>query len=706
MYAYLKKIIFRNQESGTALFEVYPADPCPFARNGSVVCYGDIPLYPEGIPLDIKGAYSQEKGRFLADSVAVPAASMQGTKCLVEYYCDELSDAQLAKVVSAIGSDIFSFVEKDDAIDQIREALKNSPKTAPSAALKIVKSIKALRAHETLFHSLMSIGVPIDRIEILARKGIQMEMVNKNPYKCFLPFGIHIKFAEAIAVQQPWYREFLLSRLAGFVRIAMGNALENGHTCVSTPALLSRVNRLLSRYGSQGTVMGRSLLNLCIQKLQGDISYHKVGDTIYVYVDEVWEEECSAVHDIKRLLAGKKKFRAAMDVGQVENKLGVRYNKEQREAFQALHTSGIKILTGPPGSGKTTVIRGFLESFENQNACLSATTGRASAVLSNACGRPASTVNRLLNVRPFEGRVTAKGRNEQLSEDLVIVDEVSMLGLQLFSFLAAAVKSGACLVLVGDEDQLLSVEYGNVLHDLAVSGRIEIYRLRDVVRSSGVIFQNAKWINLGETTMIRQNRLFQVITCKDEDDMAHQLKERLQGGKRECQILCPMLSGKMGVRGINQQLANDRDPVVMQYGKKIFREHDKVIMTRTDYSLGYFNGDIGYVTGKEGECMLVDFYGAIKQIPRQGLHDMEHADAITIHKSEGSEFQTVHICLPEDASCMMTRRLLYTAITRAKKSVFLYTMEGCLEHAAQNTAERKRLTLLGERAQSSVFSQK
>ena len=702
MYAYYNRLIRRNQGSGRCYFYVNPGEPCSFAKDGLIKCYGRIGIYEEKTPLILNGLYDDKKELFIVDSADYPKDSDKAIEMLLEYVEEDLTEGQIERLTEVMKPDAFLFAEKIDAEGLIMKALKsrNSKKNA-ELSKKILQTICKFKEQESVTKELMALDVPLDRIEVLYRKEISIEKIKEDPYRIFTAYDISILSAEKLAMKQEWFDEYDIRRLKGFVLDSMNRLTQNGDTCVSPERLLRIVNFNFKQNGLYPTELNKYLLHLCVTQLEGSVSYHTVGNQTWIYKDRIWEEESTAISDILRLQAEKKDIRSWKDISEIEKKLRITYNEGQRAALKAVETSGVKILTGPPGSGKTATIKGMIQYFYlPESVRLAATTGRASRVMGQACGLKAETVNKMLQVRPFEGKnINSMDVDNPIQEKLVIVDEVSMLGVQLLSYLLAAVQSGTCLILGGDEDQLQSVEYGNVLHDLIESGKIEVYRLTEVMRQSGTICENAAYINHGESGKLIRDETFEVETCVDEKDMIDTLRQQYKSG--DSQILCPVKKGIVSTESLNKWMEDTSREVMMNYGKKVFRKDDKVIMTRTDYDAGYMNGDIGYVKGVKDEMLIVKFDDRILYLDRQGIHDVEHADVVTIHKSQGSEFGRIYICLPAGAEHMMTRRLIYTAVTRAKKKVIVYTVEDLLQKAISNIKEKKRDSLLGYRLKNS-----
>lgn len=326
-------------------------------------------------------------------------------------------------------------------------------------------------------------------------------------------------------------------------------------------------------------------------------------------------------------------------------------------------------------------------------AChLSATTGMAAQVMQEACGQTAETVHRMLDITPYDERLRGRSLNEPVPENFVVVDEMSMCGLQLFATMLGGIKSGSILLLVGDEDQLQSVEYGNILHDLINSGVIEVYRLREALRQSGTICTSAGKINQGICSLDYDDK-FIVRNFSSDIDAVNAVKAATT---LKSTILSPIKAyGDYGTRYLNKLLQGHSGDVLMSYGDVDYRLHDKIVMTDNNYTAGYVNGDIGEIIGIEDGCLIVSLgENRTLTIERDCMSDMDLAYALTIHKSQGSGFDDVHIILQSTSENMLSRRLLYTAVTRAKRKVTIYNVGSAINTAIINTKEYKRFSLL------------
>lgn len=698
------KTLSRNWETGDTVFLFSPQEPCTYAENGVVKCDGKIGLYIKNLPMQIEGKFNEKKEIFEVFSDCLPSGSAESTDAILSYVTDDLTDGQREKIIKISGNDLFAFVEKKSAADEIMNIFRDNKRASRMAKL-IIRKVKKLKEQEMFSKEMMSYGMSVSDVETLINKEIFFETIDKDPYIIMLKFGIPIDVIEIYAARRLHLQEYHIVRLAGFLYDSMLYCAENGHTCVTPRMLLSTMNMRLKYHGAYNTVIDLAVVNMCVMYLDGEVIYKEFDGVPYIYIQHIWDEECTALRHVQRLQKNKKEYHYDLfSVSDIESETGFVYNKGQRQAFQMLGTSGIKILTGPPGSGKTAVINGLIRYFiknRNGKVKLSATTGMASKVMAEACGNEAETVNLMLNVRPYDSGVQGRNLNNPVDADFIIVDEISMLGLQLFSILAGAVTNDSILLLVGDEDQLLSIEYGNILHDLINSGCVEVCRLTEILRQSGTICDNAKKINHGCHSLVTDDTFFikkYLMPEKVMDDLERNFKKGIS------QILTPTKHGSTGTFEINRIFQDEMATIAANYGKKTFRIGDKIIMTRTDYDAGYTNGDIGYIIGKnEDQSIVVKFSSGNLTIPRKNLCDMELGEAITIHKSQGSEFDDVHIILPVEAVHMITRRILYTGVTRAKKHVFIYAVENMLDIAIDDRSERSRTTLFGKRLKNFIL---
>ena len=705
--------IVRNVFSGETEFYIIPDSGYNIeTKNGLLRCRGKIGIIVKNMPIELEGNYKNNE--YIVSSSRIPTCSKESTFRLLNYIDDSITPHQKEVIANTVNNDLLGFMDEAEKRNILIKALSskktlldlaNGTASNETAAHfnkivtivdKIIITTEKLLNQEELVRQLMIYGVDIGKIEMLCNKGIDLKKIISNPYMILLPFGIPITAAEMVAYNNDDMDDFDIRRLCGFVYDSLNYVKERGNTCCEFQDLLKIVNNRIEYYGTSGSIKviySKSMLHLCIRELKKYMEIHVINNEALVYFNSVWKEEISAVENIKRIQTAKKPIVSDVSIRKIEEKFGITYNEQQKNAFKAMDSSGIKILTGPPGSGKTSVIRGFIEYFsKDKNFKLAATTGMAAKVMAEACHFSAETVNKMLELRLFGESVTGKNLNNPIEADLIIVDEVSMLGLQLFSALLKAVKSGSILLLVGDEDQLQSVDYGNVLHDLINSGIIEVYRLTEILRQDGTIRENGIRINNGNCNLITDDSFIVKHFDSDKEAVTALLEDTKDiSGERE--ILSPTkIFKKYGTNYLNRVLQPRRSEVLVAYGDTEYRLHDKIVMTKNNYDKNYINGDLGEIIGYKNGILQVQFHNKVVDIFREDMCNMSLAYAITIHKSQGSEFDEVYIILQDSVSSMLTRRLLYTSVTRARKKVVVYDVNDCINKAISNTNDNFRKT--------------
>lgn len=680
--------IWRNGKTGETKFYFAPREPCDFAVDGLIVCVGNIGLYAYKMPLQLTGEY--KNGVFRVETEKIPDESKEDSKTLLRYLSPELTPSQVNSIAQ---ENIFLHCEQTNALDHFTEAGIDR-----KTAKRLLNKLLALKGQREMIRCLLKYGVDMDRIESLIKKGITLSQLSRNPYLTFLFHDIDIYCADTFAINYCQLSPYSFQRFNGFVYDALILSRNSGNTCIKLESMLQLIQIRMKKSVYPDIGMSMAILNCCLSGMNEHIVQEIVGNEIYIYERHIWEEEGSLIKNIRRLQTDKQTVIVNPDIEAIEKELGISYTQGQREAFKLLRQSGIKILTGPPGSGKTAVIRGLICAYEKEYGRskvirLSATTGRASQVMSNACHKKAETVNKMLDIRAFEGGLSKKDLSHPLQADFVIVDEVSMLGVQLASYLFQAIHSGAILLLVGDKDQLQSVEYGNVLEDLMAIPDMEVYHLTECIRQKGIIAENARKINRGYENLM-QDDTFSVLNYTSTAEAKRQILSDTKKGEL---VLSTIKKGEIGTYQLNHNLQDRTGSICMVYGNIEYRVGNPVIMLKTNYENGYFNGDVGTVISGDGETMVVQFTDKTLSMNRQDIGYMTLAYCVTVHKSQGSESDIVRVILTDEAVGMNTRKILYTAITRAKKKVVIYNVNHSMEQAISNIHERARISILIER---------
>lgn len=667
--------ILRDEYTGSTVFTFAPLEFCDQATDGVITCEGNIPPYKKGTPLWVEGDF--RNSRYMLNDFRICRESEKECRMLLKYVAPEYRGRIPVSVDYLIHKGISYLIS--EGLDEME-------------AKKAIKKITSLLNTEFIYKYLSRLGVAYDRIADILANDISIKDIKSDPYRHFLYRDIPLFVADKIMQAEHYIHPYAPHRLLSYVRLAILYSENSGNSCTSAANLLHLTNYLLEKSDMPHVHLNMGLLNLCIKKLGEQL----IWQDNYIYSKKAWQEETSLISNLERLQKAGKEY-GHPDIIAVENKLGITYTKGQTMVFHAIEKSGVKILTGPPGTGKSAVIQGLIESF-NGKIRLSATTGRAAQVLSDYCKKPAETVHKLLDIRPFGNTISSKNINNPVDADLIVVDEFSMADLELSSLLFNAIKSGSILLLVGDEEQLQSVGYGNVLHDLIQCGSCEVYRLDEVLRYDGEVLENAKRIMQGDEKLIESSR-FQIREFSDEKTL---LEAVMSYKGKEMQVISSIKKTPLGTISLNRTLQPATRDICARYGAVTYYEGDKVIFTATNYNAGYWNGEIGTLLGrgKEEGSVEVQIGERTLNICRSDLHDLSLAYAITTHKCQGSGFENVLIILPDSSPNMLTRRLLYTSVTRARKTVTIYSINKSLVYAIHNQAERSRTSIFIKRIQN------
>jgi len=550
-------------------------------------------------------------------------------------------------------------------------------------------------------------------------------IIQENPYiLCNEDYGIPFDKADAIAKSLGQAPDAPNRILSGIKYILSYNGSSNGHTCLPMDKALSAASHILEI--DEQTVYQA----LCAFLDDGELSQYKLDGTVYVMSNETADEENSVARHLYRIAEEAGNFRTSdisALISKVECALDVSFAPLQREALFSALECGVMILTGGPGTGKTTVIKAMISIFGSIGikTVLAAPTGRAAKRMSEATCEEAKTVHRMLEMEHTQEGFTVFCRNEKnpISEGVVIVDEASMLDLSLTAALVRAIKRGGRLILIGDSDQLPSVGAGNILSDLIASERIKTIRLKEIFRQSkeSLIITNAHRINAGENPILNvTDNDFFFVRREYEGDIADTvaalITERLpktygKSIRDRIQVITPSRKGAGGVENLNNTLQARINPEGKFKREKsahgvIFREGDRVMQVVNNYDIewekngtvgvGLFNGDIGEITtiDLKEEKLTVLFDDRLAEYSFDMLDELELAYAITIHKSQGSEYPVIIVPMYSCPPMLMTRNLLYTAVTRARSMVILVGRADIPSKMVANNREVMRYTTL------------
>lgn len=719
----IEQIVYCNDENGYTV--------CDLAVDDDIVTVcGIMPMLAEGDHLCVYGkwVHSPKYGRqFSVEQyervMPVDAASM--LRYLSSRAIKGIGPKTAVKIVEEFGEDSF------DVIENHPEWLANIKGISMKMALAASESFKeqtGIRSAMMFFRDYFGAATTV---KIYKKWGSgSVDIAKKNPYRlCNEIEGIGFERADALASSLGMQSGNFDRVMSGLNYILQKNGVQNGHVCLPREKLAGAGMELLGVSIEEADSAVSELIKM------GRFKYVMHGDVQMIYTAESYDEE----KYIAEKLCLIDKMCASVDVQDIdrfiereEAKSDISYASLQRQAISDALRYGVMVLTGGPGTGKTTVVRALIHIFDSMgyDIALAAPTGRAAKRMSEATSMEAKTIHRLLEMSydPDGHSVFNKNEFELLDEQIIIVDEASMIDSSLMCSLLKAVKPGARLIIIGDSDQLPSVGAGNVLRDIIDSGRFSTVRLTEIFRQAreSLIVTNAHAINRGEIPelTVKDNDFFFLRRQSDRDIAATVIDlcanrlpkaygEMARGG---IQVICASRKGEAGTENLNvllQRALNPRQKNKKEYvfREKVFREGDRVMQTRNNYEMfwersgdskggaGIFNGDIGIIEeiDTEDKAMTIIFDDRIVRYDFSYLEDLEHAYAITVHKSQGSEYPIVVMPMCSAAYMLHTRNLLYTAVTRAQNMVVLTGREDIIREMVSNNRQSMRYTGLCRR---------
>ena len=665
--------------------------------QGRTWCKGDIGNLTEGMTVECRGDW--EKHTFVFNKIKPVWISLQTT---ISYLINATASYGIRKmditaICSKYGRKLFS-TDKRELTDLILNDFPNMD------AENVTVFVNALNLKDKalceLEDYLIPYGFKTEKVKEMY-KFYGVNAINKikcDPYKACHIFDVNFKIADQIAFDSKM-EPLNKRRIAGLVREALKNAGNYGHTI----ALPKDVANFVS-YKSRQSVYRMEIPAVLV-------SYTVITDKEFIlkdgYVSLYYLYK--AEKDIAKGLIALKNIGpyssiSDADIKRIEKELGTSYGKDQKKAFKMFETGGVNILTGGPGTGKTTTLNGIINHIRhiNPNAVilLCAPTGRAAKRMSESIGMDAETIHKMCGLKPYKTEEFNDKQNVlPITADFVICDEFSMVSADLAAILINAMKRGTRFIIVGDEHQLPSIEPGNVLHDLIASGKFPVYRLEENFRQANgsSIQSNADRI-LAEQMPVSTND-FQIYKAKDEQDSYKALKYFMnmyydKNDPYKVQLIEPSRKGVAGTFKMNRYMHNKLILNDENGDDYIPKTGDKIIFSRTDYDEGYVNGDMGIITGLSNHVMNVNLEGYPITVSRKSMADVEFGYSYTIHKSQGSENPIIIIYLPEKMKHMMTNSLLYTAVTRARNTVIIIYEDDSLETCIHNKSDAVRNTRL------------
>lgn len=553
--------------------------------------------------------------------------------------------------------------------------------------------------------------------KIFAKYGsFAIDIMEKDIYRLFQDIeGIGFLTADKLAFNLGIQREDKRRIISG-IDYALMQLCNNGHCCIPEMALVDKTAKILQ-------VNNQIIFTILKERIDiGSLNTEVVGGETLIYPPYLYYAEKKVAMRLLQLQQATEPLsedNLSLFIKVWEKDNQIQLAQKQKEAIKACLHHGVLVLTGGPGTGKTTVIKGILSILKAQGLKirLAAPTGRAAKRLSETTGQKALTIHRLLEANNLAQDDNlqlgfSKDIDDQLDADVIILDEVSMVDIVLMHHFLNAVPDGCRIILVGDTDQLPAVGPGSVLKDIIRSQKVPAIRLDEIFRQAqtSMIIQNAHIINAGRLPDLRkQYSDFVFYELNDDTSITQKIldlctKDLPHEGfdvLKDVQILSPMHRFLCGVENLNLMLQEQLNPKKNQdelkYSSQTFRVGDKVMHIRNNYQKNVFNGDIGFIQDVNNEKLTVDYFDHIVTYKKNELNELTLAYASSVHKSQGSEYKVVIIPLSTSHYIMLQRNLLYTAITRAKQKVIIIGSKKALMTAIQSNRTQKRYTLLAER---------
>ncbi|MBD3345635.1 MAG: ATP-dependent RecD-like DNA helicase [Chitinivibrionales bacterium] len=701
-------ITFQNEDSGFTVLKLQSEDSVTAAT-----CVGTMPTVENGSSVTVKGTWQQHARfgpQFSVESYELvrPTTKKAIFALLSSGLIANIGASRAQKIIDTFGLETLNIL--DNTPDRLREI--------PGIGKKILSKIKEAWQQHKSIHDLMlflqEFGVSINlAIKIYAAYGIKAkEVLSLNPYRLIDDiWGVGFKKADSIASQLGFTHDSYKRIRAGLI-VCLQNALTDGHCYLPEKELITKGAELLEVSEEMVTY---SLDHLCEKQ-----SVIREGGNVYLPV--LFNAEKSVAESVKKRCAEDNNFSGG-DSDSFETwlknycaKTGFRADPRQIEAIKGMVHSGTFLLTGGPGTGKTTILQVVVSYFRERNLLISlaAPTGRAAQRMGTISGLKARTLHRLLEFRPGKkGTMFDRNEDNPLDANVLIIDEVSMIDIFLMNSVMKALRPSTRLIFVGDNHQLPSVGPGNVLSDLIASHKVPHLNLTTIFRQAeeSTIVQAAHGIIHGAVPRLVNNRADNCFFIEENDPeksvdtIVDLVCSRLPktydfNPLTDIQVLSPMHKGILGTQNLNRELqqALNRNTERITRGERCFSRGDKVMQVRNNYDLGVFNGDIGFVVDISPDNGLqVDFDNRIISYHSRDLDELVQAYCISIHKSQGSEFRAVIIPCSTQHFIMLQRNLFYTALTRARDLCIFIGTPKALRIAINNNDAFFRYSRLAQR---------
>lgn len=732
----VESIVFKSSDTGYTVIK--------FRENNIIhTAVGVLPHVKEGQNLKITGSWvnhSQFGKQFKVEECEeiLPTSKDGIEKYLSSGIIQGIGPVTAKKIVNKFGEDTLNIL--DNNIERLKEIEGIGKKKLET----IIESYREQRELKNITIFLQTHGLSVNQcLKIYKKYGASsVDTVKNNPYiLCDEISGIGFKTSDKIArslgieIDSPF-------RIQSGIRYVINEFCANGHTFMPKDELIKEASNVLT---VSEDIIEENIKNAALDR---KIKLERVNDKEGVFTIPNYYCELGITNRILTLaISNFQDISVDVDhlILQFEKKNNITFAESQKDAIISAFQNGIEIITGGPGTGKTTIIKCIIEIFETcgLKVLLGAPTGRAAKRMSESTGKEATTIHRMLDMGVFEKEESVFVTNAEehsLEADVVIIDEASMIDITLMNALLKSIKVGTRLIIVGDVDQLPSVGAGNVLNDFIESGFTKVVRLKEIFRQGkeSMIVVNAHKINKGEMPKLNEKGTdFFFIRNDIQEGILNTIIDLINtrlpkfnsnwDKSKSIQVLVPMKKGVLGVTNLNERIQNVLNPKAPYKKEKecrsmVFREGDKVMQIKNNYSLkwtriagkgeheglGVFNGDMGFIESidLEGKKLSIIFDDERRVIyDFMYLDELDLAYAITIHKSQGSEFPVVIIPAYMGAPLLMNRNLLYTGITRAKEMVVVVGIPKALKYMVDNTRSMERYSSLNWRIKEVISNE-
>ncbi len=731
----ITRIIFRNDENGWTVLELIDES------GDETTVVGSMPLCAPGERVALTGMFVEHKSygrQFKAETCAslAPATLSALESYLSSGLIKGVGAATARSIIAHFGMDSLRILEEEP------KRLQELPGIGRSKAATIAASFFEQRALRDVMMGMQAYGITVRQAMRLYQiyGPTCLQRVEEDPYRLIEDVeGIGFKTADKIAMRMGIEPDSHQRLRAGVLYMLIW-ARQEGHTYLPQDILLTEAAAMLGvpqEYAEEAldSLLGSGLLHHAVISDSPGSSQNELGlpdeEIAAIYTPSMYYMEADCARRLLSLATAPSAITIDVnhELSELERTLGIALAPEQRVAVTTALSEGAMVITGGPGTGKTTIIQFILRIMERLGLdfALCAPTGRAAKRMTEATGVDAATIHRLLEYGGEGQPVFARNEENPLYYDMVVVDEMSMVDLALFFALLRALPHGTRLIMVGDADQLPPVGAGTVLHDMIKSELLPVVRLTDIYRQSdrSGIAKNAHRINLGEAPVIEADSDFLFLPCSTPEQALNEVIKLCAGeglvpvsdAYKDMQVLAPMKKGSLGVHALNARIQQRLNPPAphkaqREYQENTFREGDKVMQIRNDYKLewirpnaagspelgaGVYNGDLGTILRMDLLEQTLDVLfddERLAQYTFSQLDELELAYCISIHKSQGSEFPLVVLPLFNGPPVLMTRNLLYTAVTRARAQVVIIGNWKSVLQMVENKRTRRRYSAL------------